>query len=69
LASSGIKALSSLCSLFAPLVVEEGVASFAVKGGECGPGIRRTHIHDPDRLDAGPGRLGIDEVNSDAARA
>jgi hypothetical protein len=58
LASSGIKALSSLLarswSRKAPRVLEER--------GELRPGIRRTHIDDADGLDAWTRRLGQDEV-------
>src|SRR5215510_6784909 len=47
---------------FGPFVVEKGASSVAEERGELGPGIRRTHIDDADRLDARPRRLGIDEV-------
>src|SRR5262249_45345754 len=47
---------------FGPLMVEEGLPCVAEQGSELGPGIRRAHIDDADRLDARPRRLGIDEM-------
>src|SRR5262245_22411130 len=44
------------------LVVEKGAPGVAEKRRELGPGIQRTHIDDADGLDAGPRRLGQDEV-------
>src|SRR5215831_3753509 len=48
--------------VFRPLMVEKGLAGVAEQRGEFGPGIRRTHINDADRIDARPRRLAIDEV-------
>src|SRR5262245_65155097 len=48
--------------VFRPLMVEKGLAGVAEQGGEFGPGIRRAHIDDADRLDARPRWLGVDEV-------
>src|SRR5262245_35624622 len=48
--------------VFCPLMVEKGLAGVAEQGGEFGPGIRRAHIDDADRLDARPRWLGVDEV-------
>src|SRR5215469_18612944 len=49
---------------FGPLVLEKGLAGIAEARSEVGPGIRRTHIDDADGLDAGPWRLGQDEVGN-----
>src|SRR6266436_7139395 len=43
-------------------VVEERTAGVAEERRELGPGIRRAHIDDADRLNARPWRLGIDEM-------
>jgi hypothetical protein len=40
--------------IFRPLMVEKGLASVAEQGGEFGPGIRRAHVDDADRVDARP---------------
>ena len=45
-----------------PLMVEKGIPGVAEERGELRPGIRRAHIDDADGLDAGPRRLGIDQV-------
>src|SRR5215472_11619823 len=45
-----------------PFVVEIGAPGIAKERGELRPGIRRSHIDDPDGLDAWPRRLGIDQV-------
>ena len=45
-----------------PLVVEKGAAGAAEQRGKLGPGVRRTHVDDADRLDMRPRWLGIDEV-------
>src|SRR5262249_26425933 len=47
---------------FGLFVVEKGAPGVAEERRELGPGIRRTHIDDADGLDAGPRRLGQDEV-------
>src|SRR6266536_1142310 len=39
---------------FGPFVVEKGAPGVAEERGEFGPGIRRAHIDDTDRLDARP---------------
>src|SRR5262249_58488148 len=59
LASSGIKALSSL---FARSWSRKGVPGVAEERSKLRPGIRRTHIDDADGFDAWPRRLGIDEM-------
>src|SRR5262245_855323 len=48
----------ALCSL----VVEKGLPGVAEERREVGPRIRRAHIDDADGFDAGPRRLGHDEV-------
>src|SRR5262249_38140477 len=45
-----------------PFVLEKGAPGAAEEGSELRPGIRRTHVDDADGLDAGPRRLGQDEV-------
>src|SRR6478736_8341471 len=42
-----------------PFVVQKGAPGVAKERGELRPGIRQTHIDDPDGLDAWPRRLGI----------
>jgi hypothetical protein len=59
LASSGIKALSSLLARSWSRKASPGAAE---ERGELRPGIRRAHIDDADGLDARPRRLGIDQV-------
>src|SRR3984893_8048719 len=41
-----------------PLVVEEGGAGIAEQGRKLRPGVRRAHVDNADRLDAGARRLG-----------
>jgi hypothetical protein len=43
-------------------MVQIGLPAAAEQTGEFGPGVRRTHVDDPNRLDAGPRRLGINQV-------
>src|SRR5262249_12733978 len=59
---SGILGYQGFELAFGPLVVEKGAPGVAEERGEFGPGIRRAHIDDTDRLDARPRRLGIDEM-------
>ena len=59
LASSGIKALSSLLARSWSAKASRVLRNSA---GELRPGIRRAHVDDADRLDARPRRLGIDQV-------
>src|SRR5919109_569665 len=47
---------------FGTLMVEKGAARRAEERRKLGPGVRRAHIHDPDRLDSRSRRLGIDGV-------
>src|SRR5215471_18351950 len=49
---------------FGPFVLEKGLPGIAEERSELGPGIRRAHIDDADGLDAGPWRLGQDEVGN-----
>ena len=48
--------------VFRPLMVEKGPAGVAEQGGEFGPGIRRAHIDNADRLDPWPRRLDAEEA-------
>src|SRR6476646_253519 len=49
------------------LMLEVGLACALKHTGEFGPGIRRTHIDDPHRLDAGPGWLDAEDARALAA--
>src|SRR5262249_55421341 len=59
LASSGIKALSTL---FARSWSRKALRVLRKRASELRPGIRRAHIDDADGLDARPRRLSIDQV-------
>src|SRR5262249_20335370 len=64
---SGILGHQGFELAFGPFVVEKGTPGAAEERRELPPGIRRTHIDDADGLDAGPRRLGEDEVGDFAS--
>src|SRR6266436_7071546 len=61
---SGVLGNERLKLALGPLVLEKSAAGAAEQSGELGPGIRRTHVDDADRLDTRPRRLCINEVGS-----
>src|SRR2546430_4315206 len=61
---SGVLGNERLELALCPLVVKKGAAGAAEQSGELGPGIRRTHVDDADRLDTRSRRLSVDEVGS-----
>src|SRR5260370_17521449 len=61
---SGVLGNERLKLALGPLVLEKSAAGAAEQSGELGPGIRRTHVDDADRLDTRPRRLCINEGGS-----
>src|SRR5260370_15795356 len=61
---SGVLGNERLELALCPFVLEKSAAGAAEQSGELGPGIRRAHVDDADRLDTRPRRLGVDQVRS-----
>ena len=49
------------------LMLEVGLSRSPKHAGEFGPSVRRAHVDDPHRLDAGPRRLDAEEARGLAA--
>ena len=47
-----------------PLMLEKRRPGAAEQGGKLRPGVGRAHIDDLDRLDTGPGRLGVEQAKA-----